>query len=339
MSRRGPGPLAVVHPLLIVTAILAVLGYAVREIAAFRSTGEREAAVGALLAVAAAVGLGIYLRSLRGLAARLTPRTKLALVLGLLLPATVHAGSITLETTLSSQVGEAVRVTVLVRNTGSDVAHDVKPRILLGDASQAGELVRELAPQRRNEWTFDVARPARPGRYPLLATVAYNDAGFRGFSAVSAVTVDVEGAAPPALQGSLSSVALSGEGNVTLNVTNAASAARDVRLGLFLPDELGGWRDLGTVRLEAGKSRAVDARVQNAGALAGSRYAIYGVARVAGAERDTAQLFAATATVTQTRAIDWQGHLTEIALYLGAAFLLLEAALRALAARRGPQDA
>jgi hypothetical protein len=74
MPARGPGPVAPAHRLLILSAIVCALVYAVFEARAFGRTGAASAALRAGLALVAAGALGVYLRSLRGLAARLTPR-------------------------------------------------------------------------------------------------------------------------------------------------------------------------------------------------------------------------------------------------------------------------
>jgi hypothetical protein len=69
-----PGPVAAVHRIFIVTALLCALVYAGWEALELAQTGELLAGARALVALAVAVGIGVYLRSLRDLAARLTPR-------------------------------------------------------------------------------------------------------------------------------------------------------------------------------------------------------------------------------------------------------------------------
>jgi hypothetical protein len=70
----GPGPVAVVHRILIVTALVATLFYAAWEAREAARTGETLGFVRAALAFAVSVGIGAYLRTLRGLSAKLTPR-------------------------------------------------------------------------------------------------------------------------------------------------------------------------------------------------------------------------------------------------------------------------
>jgi hypothetical protein len=69
-----PGPLAAVHRITIGTAFLGSLAYLAWEIAQAVGGAGAGAVVRAALAFGVTVGLGIYLASLRGLAARLTPR-------------------------------------------------------------------------------------------------------------------------------------------------------------------------------------------------------------------------------------------------------------------------
>jgi hypothetical protein len=70
----GPGPVAAVHRIFIVTALLCALVYAAWEVLELAQTGELLAGARAFVGFAVALGIGVYLRSLRGLAAKLTPR-------------------------------------------------------------------------------------------------------------------------------------------------------------------------------------------------------------------------------------------------------------------------
>jgi hypothetical protein len=73
-ARPGPGPLAPVHRITIVTAFLGALAYLAWELNQAFSTGAPAAAARALAAAAVAAGLGLYLRNLRArLDAKLRP--------------------------------------------------------------------------------------------------------------------------------------------------------------------------------------------------------------------------------------------------------------------------
>ena len=73
-AAQGPGPLAPVHRITIVTAFLGALAYLAWEVNQVATTGEGLAIARALLAAAVVVGLGLYLRNLRArLDAKLRP--------------------------------------------------------------------------------------------------------------------------------------------------------------------------------------------------------------------------------------------------------------------------
>jgi hypothetical protein len=76
MARRpaGPGPVAAVHRILIVTALVGAIVFAGWEVREFFRDGGTGAAVGAVIAFGVACGIAVYFRSLRNLGAKLSPR-------------------------------------------------------------------------------------------------------------------------------------------------------------------------------------------------------------------------------------------------------------------------
>lgn len=73
-ARQGPGPLAPVHRITIVTAFLGAIAYLAWELNQLLGTGDLLTSVRTSLAASVVVGLGLYLRNLRGrLDAKLNP--------------------------------------------------------------------------------------------------------------------------------------------------------------------------------------------------------------------------------------------------------------------------
>lgn len=75
-TARGPGPVAAAHRLFIASALVCGLVYATWELGEYRRTGEPGAIGLAALAVVVSAGIGLYLRSLRGLGSKLTPHDR-----------------------------------------------------------------------------------------------------------------------------------------------------------------------------------------------------------------------------------------------------------------------
>ncbi len=71
---RGPGPVAAVHRIFIVTALAGALFFAGWEVREYARTGATSSAVAAALGFTAGAMIAVYLRSLRGLRAKLSPR-------------------------------------------------------------------------------------------------------------------------------------------------------------------------------------------------------------------------------------------------------------------------
>jgi hypothetical protein len=73
-EREGPGPVAAVHRIFIVTALVGALVFAVWDFREYLASGARNAAISAALAFMVAAGLAVYLRKIRDLRAKLVPR-------------------------------------------------------------------------------------------------------------------------------------------------------------------------------------------------------------------------------------------------------------------------
>ena len=73
-SPPGPGPVLVAHRLLIVAAVSCAAIFTLYSARAFSVAGEPAAAFTTVAALGVTIGLGVYLRSLRDLAQKLTPR-------------------------------------------------------------------------------------------------------------------------------------------------------------------------------------------------------------------------------------------------------------------------
>jgi hypothetical protein len=71
---RGPGPVAAAHRLFIWSALVCALVYTAFELRELARTGESAVLVHVAAALVATVAIALYLRRLRTLGARLTPR-------------------------------------------------------------------------------------------------------------------------------------------------------------------------------------------------------------------------------------------------------------------------
>jgi len=243
-------------------------------------------------------------------------------------PPAGHAGSITMETTIKVEVGPTVKVTLTGRNKGNDTANDVAPSFRFDNAVRKGKLVDHLPPKGSQEWVVEFPVPEKKGRYPLLCTVSYTDPGFRGYSAVSASMVDVGGVFPARLRGSVSSIRLDSEGTLDVTIESAEPELHDYSVTAFLPDELGGIRDVGKVRASTKETGKLSIPITNHGALGGSRYPVYAIIRTTDGDHTTAAMLTGSIEVTSSTPWEWQSGLRWAAKILVAVWLLTEIGLR-----------
>ena len=252
-----------------------------------------------------------------------------AAALVVLLAAAPSRAAITLDVTLIPAVkADGVDTVVRVRNRGGDAANDVIPRVRFEGAVRNG-LPEKLLPGKSHDWTVELPRPPRDGRYPLLVTVSYNDGGYRGYSAVSAALVDVGQAPPVGIRGSVAPLALDVEGKLAVTVQNDDPAPRRLTAGVLLPEELGGWQEAGRVDAVPGKPATLSIPVQVHGALAGSSYGVQVVVRAASADSETATLLPGTIRVVAAAPVDWKERLRQLAVAMGVLFVVVEVVLAA----------
>lgn len=264
-------------------------------------------------------------------------RTLLVAALLLAAPRLLPAGTISIETSLNTEVGDAVKTRVTLRNLGTDPAHDVVPRARFGDQERTGTLESQLPPRGTREWTFEFPRPERKGRYAMLVTVAYTDPGFRASSAVSAQLVDVgpKGAVfPLRVRGRMEPIDLETDGDLVVNAEPEGSASQAMIVGLLAPDELGGWREVTRIEASAGKPSKITIPIHNNGALPGSNFPVYAIFRAEDADHASTAMLVGTVAVSAALTSKWQAYLPYGAVLLAVLYAAVEISLR-LRGRRG----
>lgn len=264
-------------------------------------------------------------------------RTLFVAALLLTAPRLLPAGTISIETSLNTEVGDTVKTRISLRNLGTDPAHDVVPRARFGDEERTGALESTLPPHGSHEWTFEFPRPERKGRYALLATVAYTDPGFRASSAVSAQLVDVgpKGAVfPLRVRGKMEPIDLETDGDLVVNAEPEGAAPQALVVGLLAPDELGGWREVTRVEPSAGKPSKITIPIHNNGALPGSNFPVYAIFRAEDGDHASAAMLVGTVAVSAALTSKWQAYLPYGAALAVALYAAVEISLR-LRGRRG----
>lgn len=125
-------------------------------------------------------------------------------------------------------------------------------------------------------FNFSSREDLLPGAYPFVAQVVYHDANMHPFSLVSPHTIVYQTREEPLVAGLIRDFEL-GEESITdfaLEVRNLEEKSRDVRIRVYLPEEIITDTDSMDISLGPGETKEISFIVQSLGALAGSSYTI-----------------------------------------------------------------
>jgi hypothetical protein len=164
-------------------------------------------------------------------------------------------------------------------NFGDEAAHDVRASLVLpegfsADPVSAG-LLEPNSPKSAILYVKAAGSPL-PGTYPAVLTTRYADANGYPFSTVTPAYVRYMEITASSLRGEVKefSIPVDGSGSAVIELTNGDSLSHDVRVRLFLPDELAAEAPAEPVAVAAGGSAKVSVPVKSLGALEGSSYAV-----------------------------------------------------------------
>jgi len=190
-------------------------------------------------------------------------------------PAT--AGTIQIETQTSVTVSDGIpEVGVKATNKGNEPARSVRIQLIFLGKSLARPgkgLLREgesVAVFFRN-----IPSPPKPGAYPLITRIGFQDIKGRPFSAVSCTAVSIGQSANYELGCLGRTASISRDGLLRFTATNSGSVSRRARASLVLPEELSTsipWKDL---VIEPGKEEVLLFEISNFSALVGAEYPVF----------------------------------------------------------------
>ena len=171
-------------------------------------------------------------------------------------------------------------VNVSVMNSGDEAAYNVKISPILPRGFKAGEIfVGTLEPNTRVEFKMNVSliAPAKRGTYTMGILTYYEDANGYPFSSISPNYLIYKEASSPRIFGRMEHAKLTEEGSTVLKLKllNKDSREHEIKVTLFLPNELVADAENKTVVLAPNAEKSVEFRVSNFGALAGSTYVVF----------------------------------------------------------------
>jgi len=213
--------------------------------------------------------------ALKGIVHSILPRCLFSLML---LPAApAIAGIIQIETQTSVTVADGIpEVTVRAANKGDEPARNVNVQIMFsGNSSsrQENDLLREGEPV--TVFFRNIPSPAKPGTYPLITRITFQDIKGHPFSAVSCTSVSIGKSAASALECLGKAASISRDGLLRFAVKNSGSGPMRASATLVLPEELSAQIPRRDLVIEPGQEQVLLFAISNFSALVGAVYPVF----------------------------------------------------------------
>ncbi|HTY12849.1 MAG TPA: hypothetical protein VMD02_01530 [Candidatus Omnitrophota bacterium] len=190
-----------------------------------------------------------------------------------------YAGRISLVTTVTSEVaGATLNVSLSVINSGDEAARRFSPHINAAGRTVSADRANALSPGAtyRTALKFDL-KSIKPGIYPLLIVLNYEDANQHPFSALVAQTYKYGATLLPLTSCEITPVRLSGTARTEVKVMNGGGKGLAGSVKLFLPNELKADPNGIKMDLLGGSEKNFSFTLRNLSALNGSSYQIFAI--------------------------------------------------------------
>jgi len=202
------------------------------------------------------------------------------LILLLLVP--LAAGSyISISVTLSTEVTENyTRVHVSLEQLGDEAAYEIEVVPFSSEYFAFGGEVKKdkLYPQEKLRGVFEVypKKELKEGSYPFVAKIVYHDANRYPFSIIAFNPINYGKVSASEVVGSIKNLDVEegGFGGTVLKIKNSGERRREVRVKLYLPNELKGNVEKEKIVLAPGEEKNLNIEITTRGALKGSSYSI-----------------------------------------------------------------
>jgi hypothetical protein len=196
----------------------------------------------------------------------------------MLLPAgPATAGIIRIETQTSVTVADGIlQVEVRATNKGDEPAREVHVHLMFSGkclSRQGKDLLREGEPV--TVFFRNIPSPAKPGAYPLITRITFQDIKGHPFSAVSCTSVSIGQSAAPALECLGKAASISRDGLLRFDVKNSGSCSRNASATLVLPEELSTQIPRKDLVIEPGQEEVLLFEISNFSALVGAVYPVF----------------------------------------------------------------
>jgi len=184
---------------------------------------------------------------------------------------------IQIETQTSVTVSDGiVKVEVAATNKGDEPARNVRAHVaLLGKSCthRGKDLLREG--ESMTVSFGKIPSPAKPGTYPLITRITFQDVKGHPFSAVSCTTFPTGEGFASGLKCRGKAVSFTRDGLLKFTVTNRGATSRTIRATLVLPEEFSTHIPQRELSIDPRAKEAILFEISNFSALVGAVYPVF----------------------------------------------------------------
>jgi len=188
----------------------------------------------------------------------------------------VNAGYISLQTSISSEMGSSGNGTVAVEitNIGDETAYNVQPRIKIGNFEYYGERKSSLEIKKPYTWNIPFSFSGNNGSYPIIASVIYHDSNSYKFN-LKSVGILEKGTKYNSENEIDLELELNERGNSKISLSNNGNSEKMIKISLIAPDEVAFDKESFDAIILPYSSGELIFNVKEFSGLPGSSYAIY----------------------------------------------------------------
>ena len=210
-------------------------------------------------------------------------RKFLFLLILLTLPYPALSGTISLTTTITTDVFTTERgeISVTLTNSGDEPAYNTQLSIISDHFSSKPVSVGVLGVN--NPVTINISlesvKELKEGNYPVALVIEYTDANGYPFSSVSPITITYKNPYPSRITASIESLEIDGGRPrlLKMKIRNGDQIEREITVKIILPVELSSDTTEKKIKIGPKEEKELDFKISNFGGLSGSTYVILGV--------------------------------------------------------------
>lgn len=234
-----------------------------------------------------------------------------------------HARYIMMDMIVETKLhGDMLTVSVETTNKGDEPAYDIVVEAEVGHYSKVRDAKKTLQVKETLKAEFDFQLSFdKPGNYPVLVRVHYDDVNHYSFSTLGLVHINFKEAVSAKVFGKMNPVQIVKEGKVCVKLKSLDDKEKDLTIRLFIPKDISVSEPVKKIQLGPAVEKNVCFPVSNFSAFPGSKCAIYALMEYEHNEKHYSAAVASTVEVLEKKKLTKNTRLIVLGIPFGLLIL------------------